>query len=232
MNKKTIFALVAVLGLTLGLWGYIQANVGEVTLCVRRGGLVFIRDECRRGETEITLNSKGEQGEQGEKGETGEKGDKGNDGTDGQDGTELHLFDGDNQDLGIVVRAEIGGSWTTYLEDEDVLVEFSQGGSTAGLNIPAKAILFTELNCTGTTFISGGTPQVLYRDDAGSFFLKPLPGVTAIRNKKSFRDGSNICKNSFQSLTNTRLFSVVTLPFSVSTAVPHALTPSLIVKPI
>jgi hypothetical protein len=72
-SLSVLNALIISVGLFLGLWMISQASGGgeEITLCVRRNGTVsivgdeFRRDECRRNETVLILNTQGPAGPPG-----------------------------------------------------------------------------------------------------------------------------------------------------------------------
>jgi len=116
----------------------------------------------------------GPQGPQGEKGEPGTDGQDGAQGLPGKDGLSVHLFDGNNQDLGILLDADLynGGitrQFRTYLPDENVIVsfflthqqrkvQFADGGVSSG-------IFFEGLNCTGNPSfrIPHSSPHMVYR---------------------------------------------------------------------
>jgi len=184
MKTKTIFSLVGVLAVMLGLWGYIQANGEGITLCVRRSGSVsvegfgFRSEGCRRGETEITLNGGGEQA-----------------------GADLHLFDGDGQDLGILVDVKtsfqarppfLPDDYAAFNPDLNAFLFFANVAPEPSLVSPLATFLYDGEDCTGTQFISfffeerTFNPQTVYEDVALSPLLfkpvisEPLADRTAV----------------------------------------------------
>jgi len=220
------------LSLVLGLWAYTKANGEEITVCVRRNGLMhvigegFRRTECRRNETLLSWNTQGEKGDTGEQGEKGEKGD------DGEDGTELHLFDGDDQDLGVLVRHEPNdGRYTTHITDIGVSINFHQEhNDRAALDVSAMDAFYPDPNCSGTPFITGAHTQGLFTDGTRSFFLTPDIGTQADRNYESRRKPDGGCLNQ-TGIVDSKTFHEVALPFTVSPAHPQLLTPPLLILP-
>ena len=117
--KTLLLAVVLSLGLTAVFWNFLNAQTDEISGCVAKGGILRIinfgtsvKEKCNKNETPLSWNSQGIPGPQGEQGPAGVDGKNGQDGTngaDGKDGTELHLFDGNVQDLGISgLRSGVG----------------------------------------------------------------------------------------------------------------------------
>jgi len=223
------------LSLVLGLWAYTKANGEEITACIGKNGLMHIigegfrRTECKDNETLLSWNTQGEKGDTGEQGEQGEKGD---DGQDGSDAEVFHLFDGDDQDLGVLVRREPGdGRYTTHIADISVSINFHQDGhGRAALDVGTRDAFYPDLNCSGTPFINNAHTQALYTDGTRSFFLTADVGTQADRSYKSRRQGDGSCFNTPGNL-RSKTFHEVTLPFTVSPAHPQLLTPPLLVLP-
>src|SRR3989344_5406013 len=104
--SRGIIFIVSIAILITG-WYFVSANDSEnITVCVRRNGAMYLvgddymRDECRKKDTLLSWHIKGD------KGDPGEKGEKGDLGVNGKDGMELHLFDADSPDLGILRSEE------------------------------------------------------------------------------------------------------------------------------
>jgi len=156
------------LSLVLGLWAYTKANGEEITVCVRRNGLMYVigegfrSTECRRNETLLSWNTQGEKGDTGEQGEKGEKGD------DGEDGNELHLVDGSENDLGIYLDFSVDGAEQhTYSPTIDALIRFTVQNRSSGQTVeidPARRMLYTLIDCEGSPYVNVTVaPNMLYR---------------------------------------------------------------------
>ncbi|MEK7510569.1 MAG: collagen-like protein [Patescibacteria group bacterium] len=74
---------IGVLAVSSLLWTYIQANNGEITVCVKENGAMYLigegfkRTECKDKHKLLSWNIQGPQGEKGEKGDQGESGPQG-----------------------------------------------------------------------------------------------------------------------------------------------------------
>src|SRR3989344_4512667 len=134
-----------------------------------------------KGDTGIA-GPQGPQGEKGDKGDPGEQGSKGNQGIPGQQGDKgdtgvqgpagpqgemglqgasgmsFHVYDGNNQDLGVLINADVYGNlktYTTYLPSLRVLVGFEVDFRNRTVNLTAGmngGIFFSGSNCAGTAY--------------------------------------------------------------------------------
>lgn len=193
--KRTSLIIVFFISLSvvLGFWVYTKANGEEITVCVRRNGLMYVvgegfrRGECRRSETLLSWDKQGTSGPQGEK---GDKGDVGEQGEDGQDGNELHLVDGSGNDLGIYLDFSAEGrEQHTYSPTIDALIHFAVQNRTSGQTIeinPTRKMLYTQIDCQGTPYINSPiAPNILWRGYvANRFFvaetIAPLPATVTV----------------------------------------------------
>jgi hypothetical protein len=159
----------------------------------------------------------GQNGEQGLQGEQGIQGPKGDKGDPGLDGTSLHLFDGNDNDLGVFVGfTDVSHGRLTYELSVDGLIEFEINRSPSGQSIEVKPIPFVYYlgpNCEGQSYIgSPYAPQLIIKANGQSRFFRvsgepPLENVQTV----SHLDISG-CDNelSFQHLYRV---DEVTLPF-------------------
>lgn len=88
-NKKLLMSLFVVTTLFLGTWTYTRAGGEQITVCIKKNGLVYVigeafkRTECKGTDSLLSWNSDGVQGPKGGKGDTGEQGPKGDRGDSG-----------------------------------------------------------------------------------------------------------------------------------------------------
>ncbi len=96
------------------------------------------------------LTTDGFPGPKGPQGLTGPKGDKGDPSTRNQ----LHLYDGNGQDLGISLSGEGSDVVVTYIESIKSTSTFSTNRNGGGGHFePTGGIGFSEPNCLGTAFV-------------------------------------------------------------------------------
>lgn len=180
----------------------------------------FNRQECKRRDTPFIFNEN----------------------PTGNDRMELHLFDGDGQDLGIIVSRRVITQpsdsltdTTTYVKEADVFVHVWQGrNNAAALNGVGNNTRFTGLNCTGTAFLDDAIPHRLYYDRETGSFLKPIPESLGARDSLSFRnkDTGSCINTSSTSFSNSSILEEVILPFAEKYPRDRELTPPLVVVPI
>ena len=131
-NKKFLIVSLLVITYFFGMWTYSRATGSQITVCVKKSGLIYIigedfkRTDCKKSDSLLSWNKdgiqgpkgdKGDQGDvgpigpQGPKGDTGEQGPIGLTGPQGETGpkgdsgvgSSLHLYDANDQDLGIII---------------------------------------------------------------------------------------------------------------------------------
>jgi len=93
MNKH-IFGLILALAVVFaGAWAYTKAAGEQISVCVKKSGLVYVigsdfrRQDCRKNDSLLTWNITGPQGPKGDKGDRGEPGPVGPQGEAGQGAT-------------------------------------------------------------------------------------------------------------------------------------------------
>lgn len=104
----------------------------------------------------------GPQGPQGDVGLVGPQGEQGPHGEIGPAGSQLHLFDANGQDLGILINAEANASYfRTYIPTEFVFLNFDQSRNSSSISVtPTGTIYFHLENCIGTPYAGGpGNPH-------------------------------------------------------------------------
>lgn len=235
MNQKIFLGTIAVsLLLVLGLWSFTRATTGEIFGCVGPSGILRILNSgsCKQNETPISWKAQGEKGEQGEPGEQGIPGENGKDGldgkggVDGKDGTDLHLFDGNNQDLGILTSEEFPRFWT-FLPTENVVLRFVQNGNnhTASLDITNTGFVFTQPACAGTPYSSleSTYPNGILKTVNGFYRFTSDPAVNIDVQSSMNADGS--CVANFSTVKATPV-EQVTLPLSFPLAWPLQIKPA------
>lgn len=79
----TVVIFIFVLMATVGVWSYVRANGNEISVCVKKNGLVYVigegfkRQDCKNNDTLLTFNVQGLPGPQGEVGLQGPQGEPG-----------------------------------------------------------------------------------------------------------------------------------------------------------
>lgn len=81
MNNKKFAVLVLGLAVVFaGTWTFIKAEGEQISVCVKKSGLVYVigedfrRADCKNNDSPLTWNITGPQGPKGDKGDTGEQG--------------------------------------------------------------------------------------------------------------------------------------------------------------
>src|SRR5262245_54801041 len=94
-NLKTASIITLAIVLIIGIWTFTSAAGDEIFGCVGKTGALRIVQSlagCTKNETPLSWNKEGVQGPKGDSGPAG---------------SSFHLFDANNQDLGIVLDADL-----------------------------------------------------------------------------------------------------------------------------
>jgi hypothetical protein len=169
--SKGIYVVLGVMVLLTSLT--VVAAGTDVTACVnnKTGAtriISFLGGDCAKTETKMVWNT------QGAKGDAGEKGDKGDAGDTGPAGAQLHLYDANDQDLGILTSGKLGDGYSTYLSDPAVFVLFENNDNAITFNrtVPTELRLyFEEENCSGQAFTFGIKPLELFAAEGGGYIV-------------------------------------------------------------
>lgn len=76
-NKKFHASFLVIVALFLGIWTYTRAVGSQITVCVKKSGLVYVigqdfkRYDCKKNDSLLSWNSEGIQGPRGDTGEQG-----------------------------------------------------------------------------------------------------------------------------------------------------------------
>ncbi len=92
----------------------------------------------------------------------GPQGVAGPQGPQGIPGQQLHLYDANNQDLGVLVNSDpdyVGRKFTSYLSQEEIFLKFEHQYSNSlgfSVNLPPSggSVKYSQLNCQGQAFTS------------------------------------------------------------------------------
>ena len=178
MNRTRINSLtlaLATLLLVIGgvlLWGYSRATGETITVCVKKTGLIYVigegfkRTDCKTGDTLLTWNAEGPEGPQGPQGPQGAA------------GMNVHLVDGNGQDLGLLIDADPYGpafrcfgftgsvctsftpnlkTYRTFVSSANVIVPVRGNARTQTAEVDPitnRTVFFSGSNCTGTAFVA------------------------------------------------------------------------------
>ena len=90
---KSFISILTVVIVILGIWTYTKAEGGQITVCVKNSGLIYVighdfkRMDCKKNDSLLSWNSTGQIGPRGEIGPVGPEGPRGTDGIDGIQGS-------------------------------------------------------------------------------------------------------------------------------------------------
>lgn len=239
VSKVVFFAIVPMFLLV----GIAVATVdNQVSACINnKTGSVrvlnFLGGACTKTETSLSWNIVGPKGDTGNQGLQGERGDTGQQGA---SGSVLHLYDGNGQDLGVLIRGEANpGRFTTYIKldnDHNALADFADNGSCSsipcvpGFDVSPTALYFTQPNCTGDAFMSGPVhaQEVYYASNRRNFgYFVPRPdtfvdnsGDGRLARSEMLQDGCSGDLGPNIHKSNNYLVQYVTLPFTEPLAWP------------
>ena len=174
MGKKIFVAALAALVLTAH-----SAVAEQLTMCVTHMGRTTMvgptlkRQTCRTNETLVPFNTEGPQGIQGPPGDPGQQGPP------GLQSPQLHIFDADDNDLGLFAGAfstDLGISiFTIYLIETGDLLYLPELGGTFGPQIEG-GVRYEGSNCTGLIFTDVGDAPlqlgVIYGHGISGFFYR------------------------------------------------------------
>jgi len=181
----------------------------------------------------------GEKGEKGDKGDTGEKGERGEIGPQGESGphgpagASLRLEDGNGQDLGIFIDADIhSGSadtyYYTYVENVGVITEFRVQNNIYEVTHRGAGfyggIFFENADCQGTAMMrssSGMDPQrmAVATINGERRYFQGTASDWGMGTSKSYFDGATCNNTSDETRQHWRL-EEVHMPFTEPVAYP------------
>lgn len=213
MNKKFFAVVIFVVAIFIaaGFFTYSRANSGMITVCVKKNGVMhmigqdFQRTDCKDNESLLSWNIQGEKGEQGESGDR------------------LHFFDGNNQDLGIVLEASSGGV-KTYVPALNRVVTFL---IEAGRHPPFTpeirrfgTLYYESNNCFGDGLIEESLADPIGLLQFDNIFFKIQVNTGATRTIRSVNESGAGCRSIGTQDRVTFILKEVVLPFSLPLAWP------------
>jgi hypothetical protein len=86
---KSFLLIIVMILVVLSVWTYTKADGGQITICAKKSGLIYIigedfkRIDCKKNDSLISWNSAGQIGPKGDKGDVGPAGPKGDTGEQG-----------------------------------------------------------------------------------------------------------------------------------------------------
>ena len=240
INKFAVYVVGAVL--FVGAWAYTQAVGDEITACVKKDGSVHIigdgfkREDCKKKETLLSWNMKGEKGDKGDIGEKGEKGDKGDDGDNGENGTngtELHLFDANGQDLGVLVNIRENNEdfFTTYNQNLTAFLQFQNfqaNPKTKFQYVENIDYFFEEENCEGEPFtrLLGSLYAVRKGNPYQNYWMFDLTETPKSRSYLSQAvPDARLCVPNVGTIEYSVMLKEISLPFTEPLAWPLEVKP-------
>lgn len=211
-----LFALLAVVAVAV-IDTEVNACVNNKTGSVRI--LNFIGGQCSKSETSLVWNKQGPAGPQGIQGDKGDKGDP------GTNGSSLHLYDANNQDLGILI--DMQSTWATffvtYLPVQRMFLSFGQNRDSLSVNVgPAYfGLYFLQENCEGTPYVNdSGNPMGAVISHGNRAFRYTNEDVLHGGQPLSTLEYPTGCLNSLAGAGTLYPMEEITLPFTLPLAWP------------
>lgn len=219
---RKAFVIFGIISLAvLGFGAFVWAEGGVITVCVTDTGLLRLIDsepgiQAANCKKTLSWNIQGEKGDKGDKGDTGLQ---------GPAGQQLHLFDGNGQDLGIS-----RGDTKTYLPTLGVLAEFYISGQqvVTMLTRGGGDLFFDQPDCAGAVYVrmgQNGTPEQIQAvfamnpDFPGRFRIVPGSQFGSFVSRSYPSGDARRCINSTATQMGW-LLEPVTFPFVEPLAYP------------
>ena len=139
-------------------------------------------------------------------------------------GRQLHLFDGNNQDLGIVLTAGgTGVGFNTYIPSQDVKLSFSQSNNPGSVVLEPnrESIYFINSDCTGTPYSHNAyDPQRVTRDGLGRFYKYTIDPQTTLFIRSQLDTNPPTCNLINSNLSQLYHLAPITAPVTLPLAWP------------
>ncbi|MBI4059746.1 collagen-like protein [Candidatus Giovannonibacteria bacterium] len=155
----------------------------------------------------------GPQGEQGIQGERGDKGEPGPRGEQGPSGENLHLFDANGQDLGLVISGDGGANpFTVYISSLRGVVSTANGREV--ITPKVEEVFFLERDCNGEPLSRGVFDHLnqIRRGADGKLYMPTADPLQRRDFQSHFSITPGRCENARGDL-DAILIRKVTLPF-------------------
>ena len=218
---RTIFLILCIVApiLALGTWTYTRAVGSQITACADKTGLVFVvgdgfaRTKCLRGQQLLTWNIQGLQGPKGDKGDAGAS------------GLSPHLYDANNQDLGIFLgrTSFSSGDYETLASGITVYFTTDDNNQTAVLHASQETVAFTTTDCSGTPYVVSPRPtntltSYLQTPIGIRYYTRlPLPSAPQLLQANIDPTTSSACQvfPDHPATVNVTPMREITLPFTL-----------------
>ncbi|MDD3887431.1 MAG: hypothetical protein PHN19_01520 [Patescibacteria group bacterium] len=164
---------------------------------------------------------KGDKGEQGIKGIQGERGEKGDRGEQGVPGMQLHVYDANNQDLGILVDASLRFYNNVGVRTFDIYIPSLKKFLYIDADLNSSlTVYFSDANCTGSAFITDGPLDDfrVLRVFGDRYFVKNGNQKQSV-SIASFTPNGGACESNV-GIAERYLLEEVTVPFSEPLTLP------------
>ncbi|MBI4098851.1 MAG: collagen-like protein [Candidatus Magasanikbacteria bacterium] len=201
----------------------LQITCGDVSVLIRHGEQGPPGERGEQGPP----GQDGEPGPQGPEGVRGPEGQRGLQGEQGIPGTQLHLFDGNGQDLGIYTGSEGESFQRTYLPGLDLLAKFHPEGQLTTYN---NGLWFAGANCTGQKYVEWDSVrstinfQGVHSANPNVWgYARVVPGSQRIDALVDFRQDTNPnqpCEHLAPRVVSVYPLEAIELPFAVPLAWP------------
>lgn len=181
----------------------------------------------RINEQQEDINGDGEINTLDCKGDKGDKGVAGEQGIQGINGKSFRLVDGNNQDLGVLLDAEItmNERFVSYLENQDIIMGFYsdvyQRKATAIMMGNCGMLYYKEANCKGNIYCDEVVAPHKVMKMFGSKYFKASNNSMEAITSYSRHSSSGVCENLPAGLAkNVQLIHEISLPFTEPLAYP------------
>ena len=147
-------------------------------------------------------------------------GPQGPSGPQGPAGPTLHLYDANNQDLGILLNSNDGLAlqFTTYLPEKEIFLEMRQNYGNIFL-FEATSIYYLEQNCNGLPYTNNlGNPHKALKAYANRIFKYTGEDIIVGQQPLSVLETTTGCQNSLPGAGALYPLEEITLPFSLPLA--------------
>ncbi len=184
-NKLALFSIILAV-VALGFLVYVKATDGVITVCVGQNGLMYFVGE---GITGTKCDGKGKIVSWNIQGPPGPP---------GPPGRELHLYDANGQDLGLLIDSVAYSRARLTTLSSGYFVEFYQDDVSKSVSWrggESQRVYFDNGNCVGNVYIVETPGPGYFIRVAGRFFDTPSPDLQFGLTLRSHFDPNGECVN-------------------------------------
>jgi hypothetical protein len=239
ISYKPLGYVLGITVLSLGMVSFVGAASNEITVCINKDGEMHLvttgykKDDCKKKDNLLTWNIIGPKGDTGSQGVPGSPGTDGAPGVQGPAGTSSnspHLYDGNNQDLGLVLYFDGDVTTKTLIPQLGVTANYDMYYEKLRLN--NVVIHYSQINCLGNAMIDSDSSSHVTSASLEKLFVLTgdesisRPVYRVVKNSTLSHTSwlsSNTgygCINQSAGPSNLLTVEQVTLPFTEPLAYP------------